>query len=249
MRSAIARTVFFSATCVLAQSDRQALVETASVRPHVGPVGQAAWPHILISENRIAATATLGVLVVLAYDLSDEQIPEGPASTPLWNGKFFDVTATSVGMTPGLPQVRRMLREILADHFRLKTHWETETVLAFELAVGQKGPKFKKSSEYARAYGRSIHKEGITYVSETKRSMAQLALILESFIGQPVADKTALTGVYDFTFAFRTPEHDRHDDPASAIAAAVEEHLGLMLIPSKQETQRLVIDHAEWPEN
>jgi len=243
--SAIARAVvFFSAACVFAQS--KDMVEAASVGVHMEPLGQVAWPHILISGNRISVTAKLSILVALAYELDGDSISATPGLTPGWDVAFFDVTATSGGTVLGLVQARAILRQVLADQFQLKTHWEPEQVAALELTVGEKGIKFQESAEDATAYGRAMNRGGTTYLLQTKRTATQLAFILTNFVGQPVVDKTGLRGVYDFTFAFKSSE-SKVDDNLSAIAAAVEDQLGLKLAPSKLDVTRLVIDHVEWP--
>ena len=53
-------------------------------------------------------------------------------------------------------------------------------------------------------------------------------------------DKTGLTGNYDFTLEF---DHNNRD----AIYAAVQEQLGLQLVPAKAPVEIIVIDHAERP--
>ena len=82
----------------------------------------------------------------------------------------------------------------------------------------------------------------------------QLALILD----RPVLDKTGFTGEFDLNLSF-TPDEatdgisglDWTDGPTDPnlpnIFAALEEQLGLKLVPAKGPVEVLVIDHAERP--
>lgn len=241
-------TVFLWASCVLAQSDRSISVQTESARPHGDTLDGAASPHLLISGNRISATAKLSVLVMLAYDLGGDEIIAGPAAPVFWDTGYFDVSATSNGGMPSLAEAHQMLRQILADRFRLKAHWEVEQIPGFELKVRQSGaPRLIESAPDTLAYGRAVREGVVTHVSATKRSMAELALLLSAFIGQPVADRTNLKGTYDFTLDLKAFGSGLDDNSEAPIRAALEEQLGLTLIPSKTETQKLIVDYAAVP--
>ncbi len=65
-------------------------------------------------------------------------------------------------------------------------------------------------------------------------------------------DKTGLTGKYDFSIDFKMdlqgfgpPPADNAADPGPDLAAAVEQQLGLRLVPAKAKLDVLVIDKAE----
>jgi uncharacterized protein (TIGR03435 family) len=63
--------------------------------------------------------------------------------------------------------------------------------------------------------------------------------------GRRVIDKTSLTGRYDFTLYFLPP--DVPDGEAPAIEQALQQQLGLKVVPSKAPIDVIVIDHAETP--
>ena len=82
------------------------------------------------------------------------------------------------------------------------------------------------------------------------RLTAQLGNVLQI----PVIDKTGLTGKYDFSIEFKMDlralgvqpsETDNAPDPGPDLATAVEQQLGLKLLPAKAKLDVLVIDKAE----
>ena len=75
-------------------------------------------------------------------------------------------------------------------------------------------------------------------------------------LGRPIVNKTGLTGKYDFTLNWTldqsvTPEPDglaaagQTDGPS--IFTAVQEQLGLKLVPTKGPVEVIIIDHIEMP--
>jgi uncharacterized protein (TIGR03435 family) len=92
--------------------------------------------------------------------------------------------------------------------------------------------------------------------------MTQFAEYLSSVVGQPVVDKTALSGFFDIKLEF-TPEQFRGRTSANgepprvngesidangpSIFTAIQEQLGLRLEPAKGTVQSLIIESAERP--
>ena len=85
--------------------------------------------------------------------------------------------------------------------------------------------------------------------------MADLIRELASVLDRPVLDKTEFTGEFDLDLSF-TPDDALRGFPGVArptyptlpnIFAALEEQLGLKLVPAKGPVEVLVVDHAERP--
>jgi uncharacterized protein (TIGR03435 family) len=74
-------------------------------------------------------------------------------------------------------------------------------------------------------------------------SIETLAHIMASPVGSPVADKTGLSGSYDIHLAYR--ESAEEDTSLPSIFTAVQEQLGLKLVPAKVPVDNLVIDHVD----
>jgi uncharacterized protein (TIGR03435 family) len=167
-----------------------------------------------------------------------------------------------------------MLRALLADRFKLATHFEDRPMTAYTLTAPK--PKLKKADPATRIKwtdgGSLVNMNSGSVPSRTIKfqnmSMAQLAESLQYFAGNyvhsPVVDGTGLEGSYDFTLTFslidpaqfaarqvRPPTPAGGDaapaDPISGISIfdAVEKQLGLKLVEQKRPVSVLVIDHIE----
>ena len=73
-------------------------------------------------------------------------------------------------------------------------------------------------------------------------NIAGLAGLLESPAGGPVIDKTGITGDYDIKLSYATARFT--DSNLPDIFTAVQEQLGLKLVPQKVPVDFLVIDHV-----
>jgi uncharacterized protein (TIGR03435 family) len=83
--------------------------------------------------------------------------------------------------------------------------------------------------------------------------MDQLTGQLRMFTRTPVIDKTGLTGTYDFTLnAVPEPPLTAGDSTppvtdGPSVFSAVQEQLGLKLVPTKVPVETIVADHIERP--
>jgi uncharacterized protein (TIGR03435 family) len=68
---------------------------------------------------------------------------------------------------------------------------------------------------------------------------------LYDWTGRPVVDRTGLIGRFDFTLTW-APEGS-NDTEAPSIFTAVQEQLGLKLVPARGPVDVLVVDSAERP--
>lgn len=102
---------------------------------------------------------------------------------------------------------------------------------------------------------------GLLHIKGSKVHMADLIRELALVLGRPVLDKTGFTGEFDLNLSF-TADDATMGLPGSGgpggsrlptepnlpnIFAALEEQLGLKLVPAKGPVEVLVIDHAERP--
>jgi bla regulator protein blaR1 len=165
--------------------------------------------------------------------------------------------------------LRAMLQGMLADRFKLAVHRETRDVPIYELTVGRKSPKFKRSEATALADVRQKHPNAVTLRSGTivatgpnpgeqtlfGVTMPDLGTFLSTMAGRPIHDKTGLTGKYDITYELELspPAQERAgmavspDFFSSQIFSIVQDQLGLKLRAAKGLVESLVIDHLEQP--
>jgi bla regulator protein BlaR1 len=150
-----------------------------------------------------------------------------------------------------------MMQSLLADRFQLKTHFETKEMPVYELVLAKGGSKLKEDSDPTK---RRVAVGGSTI----RATAAPISVIFDALEcapdvgGREVVDRTGLTGSYDFSLRW-TPlqtaaapgDGNGSLSPADAEGAslftAIEEQLGLKLVPAKRSAQVLVIDHIERP--
>jgi uncharacterized protein (TIGR03435 family) len=196
---------------------------------------------------------------------------------PNWiHSDRFDIDARSDGQPSVLMMQGPMMQALLEDRFHLKIRRETRQGPVYELAVGKGSPKLKPLQEGSCApvaLGRalpdlaadqrrcrnmvnprgSIEFEGGTF--------SMFAGLLGMALDRPVIDKTAITGQFAIHLVFSpddsgTPRPATEDPGAPAavrtpdapgIFQAIQEQLGLKLVPAKGPVDVLVIDHIERP--
>jgi uncharacterized protein (TIGR03435 family) len=212
--------------------------------------------------------AAIGVLIRAAYPA---QTPELIGAPDWVISERYDVTAKAAG-NPPRDQITLMLRTLLAERFKLAAHYETveRPVYALMLARGdgQVAPGLVRSNidcdavNAARREGRTP--EGPTpangappcawsavfRTSATVRFGGLPLSRLGESVGRPdervIIDRTGLPGNYEFTLHYSPREAPADTDPPS-LFTALEEQLGLKLVPDRAPLQVLVIDAVERP--
>jgi len=191
------------------------------------------------------------MLIRTAYGvLMDDQIvglPGWASSEPMQiQAKMDPETAAALGKLPPMEhwkESRRMLQELLADRFGLKTHHASKDLPIYVLTVAKSGSKVKKITNDAGGGNASY---GSGNISAHAVPMENFATNLSFTVGRVVVNKTGLEGGYDFTLEF-APEGADASDPRPSIFTALEEQLGLKLVPAKGPVDVIVIDRIERP--
>jgi len=236
----------------------------------------------LMAGGRIEGSGiTMRQLLQIAWDINlDEQIVNAP--------KWFDETKLSLiakastavsgsgtNMNADVEDLKAMVRALVTERFKLKSHYEDRPVTAYTLLADK--PKMAK----ADASNRTTFREGpapdtkdqrtailgrmITFKNITMAQFAEdLQRVANGYIRVPVEDKTGLDGAYDFTLTFtpigmlnagRGRGGDAPAGPVSADASdpngalslfdAVKQQLGLKLEMRKRPMPVLVIDSIQ----
>jgi uncharacterized protein (TIGR03435 family) len=138
----------------------------------------------------------------------------------------------------------RMLQQVLAERFHMKAHMEAREMEAYALMIAKGGPKLKQpdanepsSSQFGTTTGE---------VKWANSPLTNLKFLLGSEVGKPVIDKTGLTGNYDFTLNY-APTALPDESGRPSVFTALEEQLGLKLVPSKEPVDVLVINSIDQP--
>jgi bla regulator protein BlaR1 len=147
----------------------------------------------------MAKGVTLQRLIQMAYHLQDSQISGGPD----WlNSAKFDIDAKlDDSLVAAMHQQtsdhrsfddQAMLKELLADRFKLALHPQTQTVPAYDLVVDEGGSKLQQADGM-----QMMHMERGELTS-SGTPIEHLAQQLSLRLGQTVVDKTGLKGTYGF---------------------------------------------------
>jgi len=106
-------------------------------------------PRVIPANGRLTATnLPLRLLIRIAFEVQDFQISGGPAD--LMTTKY-DITAKADdGATPTTKETMAMLRTLLAERFKLKTHTEPKEMPIYALVLargdGKLGPDMRPSA-------------------------------------------------------------------------------------------------------
>jgi uncharacterized protein (TIGR03435 family) len=144
-----------------------------------------------------------------------------------------------------LRQQRLMTQAVLADRYQLKAHYETREMPVYELVVAHGGPKLKEGV-FEGHLGSSFFQPRDWWGNYG--AMEDLASKLSGPTGGVVIDKTGL-GMKTFIYELKWTSDSQSGmaGGAPSIFTALEEQLGLKLVPATDPVDVLVIDHIEKP--
>jgi uncharacterized protein (TIGR03435 family) len=157
---------------------------------------------------------------------------------------------------------RKALRSLLEQRFALKDHIKKKAVWVFALTVAKGGVRMKQAEPSAKTYLRPI---GLGHYVGKSCPMSSLVLVLG---GEPeidnrkIIDRTELSSKYDIDLQW-TPAKDSSfgsdsskssedsstgsGDADTSLFSAIEQQLGLKLVPRKETSDVIVIDSLEKP--
>jgi uncharacterized protein (TIGR03435 family) len=191
--------------------------DVASIRPNVS--GDLRVSIQALPGGRFTATnAPVRALIRYAYQLQDFELSGGP---PWIDAERVDIVAKADG-EPAVPQVRLMLRTLLADRFKLQLHTEARDLPFYALRLtrsdGRIGPDLRRSGADCSQSAALQDTLGITprpgppdpdeacgffgpgpggRAKFRGVTIAVLARFLSPPVRRPVFDRTGLTGYFD----------------------------------------------------
>jgi uncharacterized protein (TIGR03435 family) len=193
---------------------------------------------------------TLSLLIHLAYGIEDDQIVGAPgwATSERYNiAAKVDTSDTDSLKKLTIEQRNQMMQPLLADRFKLRSHYETRELPIYTLVVTRSGSKMKEIKPDISLGGTKNTGQwswGSGNFRASGIAMDAWSRFLTQALERTVVDKTGLTGNYDFTLKWAS---DDTDTSGPSIFTAVQEQLGLKLEAGKGPVQVLVIDHVERP--
>jgi uncharacterized protein (TIGR03435 family) len=200
-----------------------------------------------------AHCTTLMGLLFNAYPTVKPSIPI--PGLPGWaNSERFDVDAkaddeTAAAMqnlprTEQWEQMQTMLQQALADRFKLRAHNEAREGPIYELVAAKGGFKLKEAlaSEHSRG-----NLWGHDHIQVRTGPISGLVFALSDVLSRNVVDKTGLSGNYDIDLKWTPDDQQGTPDAGPTLFTALEEQLGLKLVPAKGPVDTFVVDHVERP--
>jgi len=141
-----------------------------------------------------------------------------------------------------------MLQQALVERFHLKSHTETRELPAYDLVIAKGGAKLKEAAPDEASKGSWQFGAPNGEVKWVSSPAGPMIWFLSKETGKPVVDKTGLAGKYDFTLEFEPAARaGKEDSGKPSVFTALEEQLGLKLVPAKEPVDVLVVDSIEQP--
>lgn len=200
------------------------------------------WTFANVSSlNLIANAYGLGMHQIIGFPRWAETDRYGLAA--MMDREKFEAFKT-LPIDEQLRQQQLMLQSVLAERYQLKAHLETREMPVYEMVVANGRPKLKETVFEARP-GSSFFRPGDWW--HNYGTMEDLASKLSGPTAGVVVDKTGLgmkTFIYDLKW---TDSQSGTTGGAPSIFTALEEQLGLKLVPATDQVEVLVIDHIEKP--
>jgi uncharacterized protein (TIGR03435 family) len=234
--------------CVLGALRAQQAVapkfEVASVKPSIASSTSASG--IRTGHGRLDAHGvSVKRCIMGAYAVGPHQIFGGPD----WlDSDRFEISAKADQPVDDDAALMLMLRDLLAERFKLVVHQETKTVPAYVLEVARNGPKLEKAPGGEGVTNSTTNNTGIT-IDARNTNMDAFARILARSVDLPVVNHTALEGVFNVKVTW-TPERAAARGAlmeGPSLFTALQEQLGLRLRSEKAPVPVLVIDRLEKP--
>jgi uncharacterized protein (TIGR03435 family) len=205
---------------------------------------------------------TLIEMVRFAYDLdpgTNQQILRAPA----WmSSKRFDVNARedeatierlkSLSFDERTAVLRQMTQELLRERFQMGTHSESRVLPVLVLKVAKGGPKLAAESPVQDSkQWAGLHFDGHGHMegrNTVLQPFVQILGLTREVGGRHVVDETGLHGSYDFKLQWAPEESNGSADAQGpSLFTALDEQLGLRLVPGKAPVHCVAIDRVEPP--
>jgi uncharacterized protein (TIGR03435 family) len=209
------------------------------------------WWDVPLDHWMFANVSSLN-LIANAYGLGIHQVIGFPAwaETDRY-GLTADIDRETFEAFKTLPvdeqlrQQRLMTQAVLADRYQLKAHYETREMPVYELVVANGGLKLTERV-LERHQGSSFFSPRDWY--NNYGTMEDLANKLAGPTGGVVIDKTGLgTKAFFYLLKWTSDSQSGAAAGAPSIFEALEQQLGLKLVPATDTVDVLVIDHIEKP--
>jgi len=230
--------------------------EVATIKPTPPDDRSGRYATMQAAHQFVAKSYTLKYMIAASYTLPLRAISGGPAWT---DSDRYDITALTPGETrPTTDQQMAMLRNLLADRFKLKVHTDPKEQPVYALTANRTVLNLKESTAAPDEQPVLINRVFPNRVVLPARNatMAQFAAMMgRAVLDRAVVDRTGLSGRYDFDLEW-TPDDTQFGGALPQIALenvekpdlfAALQQLGLKLESTRAAVDTIVIDSVERP--
>jgi uncharacterized protein (TIGR03435 family) len=243
--------------------------EVVSIKPHKSDA--ATGGGMRGTPDGAFMMTGLPIRSIIAYASPVPVSPREIIGLPEWaNTERYDITAKpEPGSNPTREQRAEMMRNMLIERMKVAGHIEEQEQTTFALVVarsdGRLGPELRKSTLDCTPPSRSDAAPPMRPSTPSRCGMRMgqgtieaggiafdgLVPSLSGLAGGRVNNRTGLDGSYDLTLHFApprlNPDPSAPVDDAPQFVTALQEQLGLKLVPEKMMVKIFVIDHIERP--
>lgn len=237
-------------------ADAPTVFEVATVK--INNSGNPGKGFTVRGREVLTLNTTLADLITFAYNIHLRQIENGPS----WmENDRYDVTGRPQAEgTPNDRQIRAMIKNLLADRFKLTVHTDKKELPAYVLAVSDRGHKLTENTSNPNGLP-GLGFQGLGKMRVINANMGDFAGVMQgAVLDRPVVDRTGLQGRFDFTLNW-TPDESQfrgmgvtipptaNTDPNAppGLFTAIQEQLGLKLDRGNAPVDVFVIDRVEKP--
>jgi len=238
--------------------------EVASVKPNRS--GSPQWDFDSPPGRVVGVNVILRDLIRFAYYIYGGDWDVRIAGPDWIKAARFDIDARSKEPVT-TPRAMSMLRQLLADRFRLQAHFEQREHQVFDLVLarpdGRLGPRLAPARVDCATLAGPVpfdpdkppvcgSRGGPGTLAIGGLTMEQIALVLAGSAGRQIVNRTGLKGGFDLDLKWtpEPPAGDRNPAVSStgpSIFTALEEQLGLKLESTRGPIEVLVIESVEQP--
>lgn len=228
-------------------SDKAPAFEVAAIRP-----AKDDGSHDNDSDNGLVKihNFTLKRLISRAWELDMSQIYGGPN----WiDSESYDINAKiPAEFAHAYNKVPQMMQNLLIERFRLVVHREPREVSGYNLVLAKKGARMESARpDQKDSSSMNSNNSSLKAQNETMEAFARY-LSRNRDVGKLVADKTGLTGGFNFELEWTPERIESNSEPSAddhpSIFTAMQDLLGLKLEAARVQALAIVIDRAEKPD-
>ena len=233
-----------------ATSDQVQSYEVVSIRPN--KTGSYSGGTRILPDGFVWSNMQLSMLVREAYGIIEDSQVIG---MPDWaRHEGYDIEAKvdentaekwkKLTFKERWAQEQPLRRSLLADRCAFKAHEEMKELPVFELVIAKGGVKMKEAPPDEPQMTMMSGNHMTTHAMTT----GTIASTFAGAVGRIIVDKTGLgEKKFDIELSWTPDDRVTANDAGPSLFTALQEQLGLKLVPAKAAESVLIIDHMERP--